>query len=238
MINSSVEAENNMRSYMSKTFSSSLNPSNQHDIEKIRNSFTAGSHYKIKNLPAQIKPGSVEASRLKHIRENQLACNVFKAASALNSSMIPIEYKFSDYGKLDKIKKTDSEINKLDMQIFSRKNFSYNNSRIKLKSEDTFEDKNYEFPLMGPGSNIIPFETMLRKDSSNKKNELAGPFRMTGSYQETIDHKKINEWIIQIHNHLVNDWSHYRFNIKYTKSEEIIFEFDAELINDVEPLKK
>eukprot|EP01041_Mallomonas_annulata_P003592 gene3592-7136_t len=228
--------------YLQKTFSSSVIPCAYDEQQRVKSSFQSGQFTRLKSLPSKLQPGEIQAAKLKAICENRHSSSkdVFKASTA-NSFFTPIQYHFSDYGKNDQIKKSDMEYNHLNMQSFSRKSFSYNSSRIKLKNEDIFEDTNYRYPLLGPsGSDPAPIETILRTDLTNSKKFINGPFKINGSQhtnQNIVDKDRVFDWIRLIHSKLVEDWAHLRFAVKYTNNEEVLLEFDHELIKDTDPLR-
>lgn len=212
--------------YMAPTMASVLPPYLCGEVERVRNSYRTGSYNSIKQLPTNLQAGQIRQTRKQHITENLLinSNNVFKPASVLkNEPFHKPEYIGTDFEKMKNLHKYLLDEEKVQTDSLSRKPFVIQ-SRIRAKTEDIFHDPEYRFPGMGPGTGLKKMENMLRDNSDDDKIILE-PGYILQSKLNAASGLQVKEWTQKIHAKLVRDWSQYKFRVKFTKSNELVIQF-------------
>lgn len=206
------------------------------EVERILNSFNCGSLNSLKKLPPKLGPGEIASSKLKAMINNRCSntTDAFKTSSK-NSYFEPFKYNFSDYNVEETNAKFEAENKRLGLQSFSRKPFNFSSTRAKMKHEDIFEDSTYKYPLMGPSAEGVNMGSLLRQPDKSKM--LAGSFSVSGG-PARLNKSQIDGCVSHIFSKLCQDWPQLRFAVKYTSSEEILVDFDADLVDNIDAVRR
>lgn len=216
----------NYAGYMTPTMASVLPPYLCGEVERVKNSYRTGSYNSIKKLPTNLEAGQIRQTRKQHITENLLinSNNVFKPSSILkNEPFHKPEYIGTDFDKMKNLHKYVQDEEKIQTDSLSRKPFVIQ-SRIRAKTEDIFHDPEYRFPGMGPGTGLKRLESMVR-DNSEEDKIILEPGYVLESKLNATSGLQVKEWTQKIHTKLVKDWSQYKFRVKFTKSNELVIQF-------------
>ena len=214
--------------YMKQTWASTRPNCGNDESERVRNSFRTGSWWTIKKLPADLAAGNVENARKRNVIKNRLGKREFQyKAMTVTNYFTPMQYQYSDFDKADMNEKNERERSQMKMTSFNREPFSVSN-RIKTRTEDTFSDKEYKVPYMGPGADKLNMSQITRADTFNVSQFTAGPFNPAGKKQSDVTRSLIREWITKIYETLAEFWPTLRYIIKWTGEDEmdITFSFD------------
>ena len=204
------------------------------EVEKIKNSYQCGNFSRLRNLPAVLAPGNVQAATTQHIHESRIhKPQKTYQAPVVPRSFSPLVYNHSNYSRPQQLQKEEREYHRLVTESFSRKPFACASSRIRLKNEDLFENETFVYPNLGPSKGKPSLESIVRKDFTDSKKLLAGPFRRVGRSTvsgETQSPAQIEEGSRLLFAKLSSDWGHLKFNIRLTSDDELLVTFAAEQV--------
>ena len=208
--------------YATPTFSSSLSKYNRGEAERIRNTFRNGSMCTLRELPTTFAPGKVDDVRNTRIigNLNSKPAHVYKAP-VLPHCFSKVQYYFNDYTKESDLRKCNIEEERVKIDCWSRKPFN-TTSRLKLKHEEVFCDSNYKFLDCGGPTGIPKLETIVRPDLNDSKKYLNGQFHSYVKKERLVSKGESRIWAKQIYEKLSADWSHLRFKVKFTESDELL----------------
>lgn len=188
----------------------------------------------MKKLPHKLEPGNVQKLRHVHTTNNLLSKpeQVYRPLAA-KKYFNHLEYICTDYHKHDDLEKGAFEVEKIKAESYNRKLGFTVSSRIKHKSEDIFEDLNYQYPTMGPATGIIGLQSIVRSDFNDMPKFSCGKSRTNSVGKRIASDHELIEWANKIFTLLSDDWASLKFKVKITKTEEllILFDYDPENIS-------
>lgn len=236
-VNREREAKEAMSLYLTQSTISFRNTTNQQEeSSRIRNSFSGVHHSSVKTLPSILKPGSITESRRTNANNNinTIVDSSHQSRKTVTTDGLfsPLKYKSSEYKKEITDQRESERLKRIHGLSFSRKPFTYTSSPQRLKNEDLFGNETYSFPAPDPGQGQIDLKDCVRTDFVNGSKFLYGPFAVSGkrSGESEVSRDEGVHWCAAIYNKIKEDWSHLRFSIKYSSSDEIIISFDVEML--------
>ena len=208
------------------------------EAERITRSFRSGNFYSIKKLPTKFAPGGVEDSRKKHIAKtlSNKPSSTYKARIT-DSYFTPFTYSRTEYNKVKENEREEAQYQRLTTLSFSRKPFTYASSKIRLKNEDLFGDEEYKFPVLGPGKGKLELSHYTRQDFTDASKMIHGPFAVVGPRRGgdvEVSREDVSIWSKEIFDQLAEDWSHLRFSVKFTATDELVVSFDTSMMPKAE----
>lgn len=145
-----------------------------------------------------------------------------------------IPYVPTTYEKHHILEKAAFEVDRNQIESTGRKAGLVIPSRIRAKYEDIFEDINYQYPtsVLGPAVGQPKLETIVREDFSDMARFTCGT-RRTNVINRKMPEKELGvDWTNKIFKVLVKDWPNLKFTVKFTKSDELLVQFEVEVNND------
>jgi hypothetical protein len=202
---------------------------------RIRTTFGAAGCWSLKKLPNYLESGEVQERRTQNTTQNRLLhpAQVYKAQT-VQQYFSPLEYQYSNYDKARMAERSANDQHQMKTDSFSRKPFQVT-SRIKSYSEDTFEDKEYKHPYMGPGKNKKGLQDYTRSEAFDPSLWTAGAFNPAGKKQSDVTRSKIREWIKAVFSKLSADWPNLKFTVRWTNEDEmqIVYTFGQAVLDSV-----
>lgn len=234
---SGMESSVPRRHYQNETVSSTLPPYFHGETERITNAFRSGSCWSVKQLPHVLEYGEVQKKRHANATNNllQKPPRIYKAV-VVKKHFWNIPYVPTTYDKYHVLEKSAFEVDRNQIESTGRKAGLVIPSRIRAKYEDIFEDINYQYPtsVLGPAVGIPKLETIVREDFSDLQRFTCGT-RNKAVANRKIPEKELGvEWTKKIFGLLARDWAHLKFTVKFTKSDELLVQFEMAVnYNDI-----
>jgi hypothetical protein len=210
---------------LKKTFASSAAPFQHLPSQRIRSTYSPGSCWSLKKLPAVLSPTSVHSAQTISATENSFRRHEPQKTTKQTDYFTPLNYGFSEYNSHVYEEKRANELRELNLISFSRKPFQYSSSKVRLKHEDIMDNENFVYPTLGPS------DGSKRAGRALKPIKPAfGLFRPGGRAsreQRAREESRefVSDWSRRMFAALAADWPQLRFKLQFTAAEEFLFQF-------------
>jgi hypothetical protein len=197
-----------------------------------------GSCWSVKKLPHVLEYGEVQKMRHVNTTNNilQKPPRIYKAV-VTKKHFWNIPYVPTTYEKHQVLEKAAFEVDRNQIESTGRKAGLIIPSRIRAKYEDIFEDINYQYPtsVLGPAVGQSRLETIVRDDFSDMQRFTCGTTNRNMSHRKVPEKELGVEWTNKIFAVLVKDWPNFKFTVKFTKSDELLVQFEVDVTADGVP---